>query len=472
MIWFKERLYVGTTRANLCMLKFSKMPKNVAVWPVDCPEDLYDLDMRAQVWAYDPISGQAELRFQSPTIAGMDGAMVPRDMGYRGMAIFQGESESEPALYAATYASVKGKGPLVLRTTDGYDFRPVSEYGLTGLPITTIRTLVSFKGRLFTAPTGRAGGNPNISNLPLVYESRDPIKKRWELANEPGFGDPGNLSVFEMVAHDEYLYAGTANLSGFQLWRTTAEGNPPYRWEKVLTRGAYRGSLNQTIVSFQAHRGDLYLGTGIQNGGIDIQHGIGPAAPEIIRVRADGGWDLIVGQERMTPTGRKEPLSGYRPGFNNFFNGYFWRMSVHEGWMYVGSFDWSLMMRYAGKDRWPEWFRRTVERIGMERILEFQAGCDLYRSSDGESWIPVTTNGFDNPYNYGIRGFASSPYGLFVGTANPFGPRVNLQDSDGWRTRDNPRGGLEVWLGTRSPEEEPHGRPFGDVGLQETGRSR
>ncbi len=47
-------------------------------------------------------------------------------------------------------------------------------------------------------------------------------------------------------------------------------------------------------------------------------------------------------------------------------------------------------------------------------------GCSVYRTSDGVNFTPVTTNGFNDKYNYGLRSFLSSANGLFMGTANPF----------------------------------------------------
>jgi hypothetical protein len=78
-----------------------------------------------------------------------------------------------------------------------------------------------------------------------------------------------------------------------------------------------------------------------------------------------------------------------------------------------------------------------------------RCGCEVWRSHDGENWLPVTKRGFDNPYNVGIRNFVSTPHGLFIGTANPYGPRIAVPGDSGWEYVDNPRGGLEVWLGTR-----------------------
>ena len=153
---------------------------------------------------------------------------------------------------------------------------------------------------------------------------------------------------------------------------------------------------------------------------------------------------------RATPDGVKIPLSGYRAGLNNLFNGYFWRMASHDGWIYLGTFDWSVMMRYAERTNWPPPFRRMTDKIGLETLIEHQGGADLYRSRDGENWIPVTTQGFDNPYNYGIRTIQSTPHGLAVGFVNPFGPRVGVQEGDKFVYKDNPDGGMEIWLGSKS----------------------
>ncbi|MCB1767766.1 MAG: hypothetical protein KDJ22_17215, partial [Candidatus Competibacteraceae bacterium] len=83
MIAYKGYVYVGTTRANLCMLKVSKIPSRFAFWPVECPEDLYDLDMRAQIWRYDPVVEEWREVYRSPWIDSVEGKCIPRDMGYR-----------------------------------------------------------------------------------------------------------------------------------------------------------------------------------------------------------------------------------------------------------------------------------------------------------------------------------------------------------------------------------------------------
>jgi hypothetical protein len=191
-------------------------------------------------------------------------------------------------------------------------------------------------------------------------------------------------------------------------------------------------------------KGALYVGSGIQGGGIDRQNNVGPAAPELIRIYPDGQWDLIVGEARRTPQGLKKPLSGYLPGFDNFFNGYFWRMCSHRGWLYLSTFDWSCAIGYAHRGTWPRAFTNIVNHLGTTFLQNRQAGFDLYRSYDGENWLPVTTNGLGNPYNMGLRTMVSTPNGLFLGTANPFGPKV--MPLEGNRYIHNPRGGCEVFF--------------------------
>ena len=77
-----------------------------------------------------------------------------------------------------------------MRSQDGRRFQPSCEPGLIGLPVTTIRTMVPFKGRLFTTPAGSRGGNPNVSAHSVVYESKNPTQGEWEPVSDFGFGDP------------------------------------------------------------------------------------------------------------------------------------------------------------------------------------------------------------------------------------------------------------------------------------------
>ena len=455
MAWFENRLFVGTTRSNLCMFKVSKIEKKLDRWPVECPDYLYDQDMRAQIWSCDlgAPDPQAtwEMRYQAPWIE-PDGEKLPRELGYRGMCVFKGASDPKPCLYVATYAPARGYGTRILRSEDGLHFEEIDMPEGFDRSIITLRLIIPFKGRIFTSPTGTAGGNPNAVSGSVIYASEDPAGGQWEPVTPPNFDDPDNTGVFEMIGCGDYLYAGTGNPAGYQIWRTRAEGKAPFDWECVVREGAWRGPLNQGVASFTVQDGRVYAGSGIQHGGIDRANGLGPAGPELIRIHESGKWDLIVGRERDTPDGYKVPLSGYSPGYDNLFNGYFWQQESHDGWIYLGTFDWTTMLRYSEQDSWPGPFRNLITRFGIDRMIDLRGGAELYRSRDGENWLPVTTQGFGNPFNYGIRTLQSTPYGLAVGCVNPFGPRVGYDGPNGFAYKDNPDGGLEIWLGQHRPE--------------------
>lgn len=422
----------------------ARLPIAMDPWPVECPENPFQLDLRAEIWRYNPLNDEWKRVHKAPMIMGSHGKRIPRELGCRGMLVYRKHQDDKPALFVSTWSPAKGPGPLLLRSEDGVRFLPTCEPGLIGLPVTTIRTMTQFKGRMYTTPAGSRGGNPNVSAHSIVYESRDPAHGHWQPVSEFGFGDPTNKTVFEMAGLQDHLYVGTFNLEGYQVWRTTAEGDPPYQWEQVIQRGAYRGEWNQCVLSMYPFKGALYIGSAIQGGGVDRQNNIGPAPPELIRIFPDGHWDLIVGESRETPDGHKKPLSGYLPGFDNFFNGYFWRMCEHNGWLYLSTFDWSSVLGYASRKTWPESFTHIINRLGRRFIRDNQSGFDLYRSFDGENWVPVTTNGLNNPYNIGLRTMVSSPYGMFLGTANPFGPKV--LPLDGNRYEHNSRGGCEIFF--------------------------
>ncbi len=460
MAWFDGKLYLGTTRCNLCMLKlqsaFEGLP--LSVWPVECPDSidgLYRLDRRAQIWSYDPVEDRWEMVFRAPLVDSVAGSgRVPREIGYRSMEVFQGPSDPKPALYVAAWAPGRAPGGLILRSYDGREFEPITRYGILDTPISTTRCLVSLGGRMFFAPTARRGtdgSQQNTAGVPLVFESPDPAGGEWLPVSEPGFGDPGNLGIFSLAAMGEQLYAGTFNLAGLQVWASNCRGRRPYRWRKLIDGGAGRGPLNQAVAAMVAFKGAMYIGTAIQGGGIDRVNHVGPAAGEVIRINADDSWDLVAADTRAVPSGTMQPLSGLRSGFGNFFNGYIWALGVHDDWLYVGTYDWSMTMRWALLDKTLKKVHRLFEVLDPEVVVANEGGADMWRSSDGENWLPVTRRGFGNPYNVGIRNFVSSPMGLFVGTANLFGPRVAVRAAEGWEYIDNPDGGLEVWLGAHRP---------------------
>ena len=62
--------------------------------------------------------------------------------------------------------------------------------------------------------------------------------------------------------------------------------------------------------------------------------------------------------------------------------------------------------------------------IAFGKLLKYlstaQRGFDMYVTSDGETFSTITTNGFNDPCNHGLRVFATGADWMAIGTANPF----------------------------------------------------
>ena len=62
--------------------------------------------------------------------------------------------------------------------------------------------------------------------------------------------------------------------------------------------------------------------------------------------------------------------------------------------------------------------------IAFGKVLKYlskaQRGFDMYTSADGESFTAITTNGFGDPYNHGLRAFATGDDWMAIGIAIPF----------------------------------------------------
>ncbi|MBD3181838.1 T9SS type A sorting domain-containing protein [Candidatus Poribacteria bacterium] len=481
MEWYNGKLYVGTSR-NF----FEFITSDPTVWdnpPVDPVVDPFALDLGAEIWEYDPATGIWKEVYKSPASIPigtdllnnfgipiklttgeyiLDGETIPagseiaiaRDNGYRAMKVYTDPQHNEEALYVGATSYLDGFVPFrLLRGFPNEDgdiefeelqiaFDPVTD--TPPFPISSIRSLVEYKGKLYTAPT-RVGFDQREEHR-IIYEVEIHNGDFWGAifreASPPGFNDPDNTVVFEGVVFNGYLYAGTGNkTTGFQVWKTDATGDLPYNWVPIITEGAYRGPTNVGVASMKVFRNKLYVGGGIP-GGFDMITGLsGP--PELIRICKDDRWSLVAGDRRWTPAGYKYPISGKDPGFGNMFNGYMWRMEEHEGWLYLGTFDiTTFFLPGVNTAMLPEEISSIVDLIGPDFIVKLYGGFDMWKTRNGYHWYKVDTHGFGNSANYGIRTMKSTPVGLFVGTANPYtqgdtygnpgGTEVYLGDDGGW----------------------------------------
>jgi hypothetical protein len=398
-----NKLYVGSNRSIHCVtdwtIQYAKPTSHsYSTQPdpcISCAPDIYNMDLRAEIWSYTPATDTWAQVYISPTVPNPlhqeAGKQLALDIGYRGMIEYQ-EADGTTALYVAGVSAREFTPgmplPRILRSTDGVNFTPVP-LNLTGVPanisIMGFRSMTAFNGKMYIT------GSTDLLGEGVLLESTDPKNGVFRMVTIPA------MQVYEMAAYNGELYVGLGDfLFGYSVWKTTATGNPPYKFTPVVNFGAGRGPVMVSVVSMHVFNNALYVGA--SGWSLDAQS-------EMIRINTDDSWNVIVGKARRDPISgvNKAPLSGLTDGFGNPWNGHIWRMETFNGSLYAGTNDGS-------------WWYRDKPLLPPQYIPGF--GFDLFSSPDGVTWSPVTQNGFGTGSNYGCRTMAGTPVGLFVGSTN------------------------------------------------------
>ncbi|HUA34085.1 MAG TPA: hypothetical protein VMA09_10805 [Candidatus Binataceae bacterium] len=157
------------------------------------------------------------------------------------------------------------------------------------------------------------------------------------------------------------------------------------------------------------------------------------------------------GQWFLVPNNMGGNPGEYGPaGFGNVFNAYTWSMATFNNNLYIGTFDWSIVIATLADSVTAETGIRalqtgpnTVQSLSnffnngffANNIAIYAPGADIWRFQDDTSpAVAETLDGLGNPFNYGIRTMVADANALWMGTANPF----NLEIPDG---------GWELWQG-------------------------
>ncbi len=115
--------------------------------------------------------------------------------------------------FGAMFRTTAGSGRLGYEEVTVFTEDDVTEFN----PVADVNVLAVAGRRLYVGtrdvPVGSSGVDAG------VWFVDDRI--RWGRSNEPGFDEFGNLAVSAMASHFAYVYAGTRNASGFQIWRRT-----------------------------------------------------------------------------------------------------------------------------------------------------------------------------------------------------------------------------------------------------------
>ena len=166
-----------------------------------------------------------------------------------------------------------------------------------------------------------------------------------------------------------HLYAGTFNhASGFQLWKTRAEGSAAVRLaEGHRSRGGTRKpesgrpSMSASTVAVYRH---VHSGRRLRSRA--------RCRPRR-RPKSFGSIPTIPGTSssatpRITPAGIQATHERIRARLRQSVQRLLWRMCVHGGRLYVGTFSWSVFLPYVDIRRWPEELRAMMLRGDIDAI--------------------------------------------------------------------------------------------------------
>lgn len=186
-----------------------------------------------------------------------------------------------------------------------------------------------------------------------------------------GLTETRQITAIGLLGKQVYVAVSDA-VAGFDLFakdlsKTAAE------FEPVLTRGAYRFAINAAITCIVPDGDTLLIGTAALATGAP-PYGIWGG--EVIRLEADGEWQLVFGQQRLTPVGLKQPVSGLGAGIEGFDNMGVKAIAVDGDALYVA------LQAYLGD---PEADRSQV----VPDMFSYYGDMRLYRAETVESWVEL-----------------------------------------------------------------------------------
>ena len=424
-----DYIYVGTARNIAYSVLNNKVVNSNLFGNIPVPPSLIpkNVDNSGEIWRYQKNGVSAwERVYKAPP--------EPMNIGFRYMVSYR------DALYAGALTPLS-PSLLILKSTDGLNWQPLNS-GIEGY---STRAMTVHQGKLYMGALPLLGAGPS-----KLYVSEDP-ENGWEEINldgESGRNPRGNIDL--LLSFNDHLYVGTALASGFELWRANGALPITNDWILVVDQGA-GDARNEHPWSLGVFQDRIYLGTAIEIG----VHSLNPDEPlippkgfDLIRVDRNDHWELIVGGPPVAPTDpvtgvRGEPLSGYKSGFNDLTNGYCWQIQSFGSELYLGAWSWNdlipafipVIPEYVGQLLSPDSSGSAPQIVDILKTIfntklaaklyqlgRETMGCDLWKTGDGIHWTPVSLNGLNNPYNYGIRMLFATAGGqqLYLGTANPF----------------------------------------------------
>ncbi len=291
-------------------------------------------------------------------------------------AIFQGKEEVQEALHIHVISPFNYQ---LIDSKNGVDFSLIYSAQPSETAFVPRQKFISYQQQLYSLPSNTQVLE-TTAETPFIYTCTSPQSGEWNSFKAAQFGE-SNQRISNTVVFNNFLCAATENLTqGFQIWKTQNDASKSPSWEPLLTKGAYRYSLNPRVYSMAVFQENLYVASGIANVSSQDTPSPLPCGFELIRLYPEGDWDLIVGKPKFTPDGLKVPLSAMGDGFDEPYNQRVESLVVHKNHLYL--------------------------------CFEHWDGFQLWRSEDGEIWEQVSFAQLNEYHNVTVKGALSTNAGL------------------------------------------------------------
>jgi hypothetical protein len=470
-----------------------------------------EVDLRPRIFRLKLNSAGAswELIYTAPIAQGI----VPLELGYRGMQVFT-DSVGETALYVVSDAGAT-KVSRVLKISADSDPQNV-----------IVQEVFRVQGTASLRPIAVHGGKLYIGANNDIYEASNPESMSdWtKIAADSDFGglvaSGKKAMLWQFASFNDYLYVTlaedvdpvqqpqTADNGGAWLFKGQFDaGLAQWVWTPIVADQSLfpaapypkgMGNRFNSTFSLASFKDNLYVGTlmtfpsliGTGNVQLVLQNRI---PPQIYRVSKTDVCAMVIG-DTVGPTRSSvfpSRIGNYGAGFfvpnifqtlsfdetirnaNFSLNQYLWWMAEYNGKLYASTFDLRVFLKYLTRTNLEvlgvlvpgdnaAW--QTVQTMlsALDLYNDNPPGCDIYYTSDGVNWSPLTRDGFGDPFNYGARvllppGLADQPF--YVGMANPFyGAQVyTVRDTgSGQGSPDGGGGGCFIATAAFGSALDPH----------------
>jgi len=312
-------------------------------------------------------------------------------------------------LYAGT-GNDSGTGAQLWRSADGQSWTVVSNNGLGDTDNGDILDSIEFNGMFYVGVGNEVAGG-------RVYRSSNGTA--WTQVAFPGF-DPTNVGIFQFAVFNGYIYAGTytgeageAPPFGVEIWRSSTGNSGD--WTQVVSNGFDNDVGTNRIVALYVYNGYLYAGTDDWSG------------TEVWRSNNGTDWDQVNLDgfgDTFNWSVSLEFFKGYLyAGTYNYFTSdnpgcELWRCILCNG------SDWERVTSVKGFgdiENRAIWSLEIFDGFLYAMTYNNTTGIEVWRTQDGTNWVQVNRDGFEDSSNkspYFDNSVTTYKDNLYIGTKN------------------------------------------------------